>query len=358
MTGRPAVQVVVLAYGAEPYLSDCVEAVLASVDDDGAPVDLVVSVVDNGAADSVAGLPSDDRIRVLRPGKNLGFAGGCNFAVAGLDSEFIVFVNSDAIVRPDAVARLLRAVEDPRVALACGGVRLADAPDLMNSVGNPVHFVGAVWAGGYREPAAEHAAAEDVASVSGAFFAVRRSTWAELDGFDEHYFAYHEDVDLSLRAWLRGYRVRFVPEAVATHHYEFSRTPTKFYLLERNRWITVLTVFPSRVLVAVGPALIAFEAVALLGAVRWGFVRQKLRGYRWLVGHAGYLRSRRRRVQSAASMSGADFAAMLSSRIDTEILGRVRGMDAFNRVLAGYWALARRLFGLTNGVAPTHDGPA
>ena len=74
------------------------------------------------------------------------------------------------------------------------------------------------------------------------------------------------------------------------HHYEFSRNTEKFYLLERNRLLLVMTLFERRTLLALAPALVLLE-VAMLGlALRHGWARQKLRGWWWLMRHASWVR--------------------------------------------------------------------
>ncbi|MDQ2838976.1 MAG: glycosyltransferase family 2 protein [Actinomycetota bacterium] len=329
----PATSVIVLAYGTEALLADCVDAVLANT---GPEVELVL--VDNGAEAAVGRLATDPRLRILRPGTNLGYAGGCNLGAAEAHGTNLVFLNSDAIVVGEAVPRLVHALAEDAVGLATGSVRLAAAPDTMNSVGNPVHFLGVVWAGGYGEPAADHAVPGPVASASGAFFGVRREVWDALGGFSVDYFAYHEDTELSLRAWQRGWQVSYVPAAVVLHHYEFARTPTKQYLLERNRWLTVLTVYPGRLIRLVLPALLAFElALCVLAAVQ-GWLPDKLRGWRWLLGHRKQIAARRRAVQHQSRISTIEFAELLSARIEPAMIERPPGSAVLNAVLATYWA--------------------
>jgi GT2 family glycosyltransferase len=329
------VTVIVLAYGGEPYLGDCIRALLAEIE----AVEIIL--VDNGAAQSVGRLPATNRLRIERPTKNLGFAGGCNLGASRATGEVLVFVNSDAIVRPGAVGRLAAALRDPGVALVSGGVRLADRPDQMNSVGNPVHFLGVVWAGGFGEPACDHREPCDIASASGAFFAIRRRDWEELQGFCAEYFAYHEDTELSLRAHQKGWRVVFVPDAVIDHHYEFSRNANKQYLLERNRWITVLTVFPKPVLALVLPAMVVFELPLAAVALRQGWFIEKARSWRWLVGNARWLWHRRRWVQSQSGLDSAAFAGLLSSRIEPAMIDPPPGLGPLNRILSVYWSVGR-----------------
>src|SRR5207237_1098959 len=112
------------------------------------------------------------------------------------------------IVQPGALAALRETVAGPSVGLACASIRLADDPTRLNSAGNPLHYVGLVWAGHFGEPADDHADAVDVATVTGATFAIRADVWRSLGGFPDEWFAYNEDSHLSLLAWQRGLKVR------------------------------------------------------------------------------------------------------------------------------------------------------
>lgn len=331
----PAASVIVLGYGAEEFLEDALRAVVADL----GPDDEVV-LVDNGVERSAqrrATWPAV--VRVVTPGTNTGFAGGCREGVAAATGEVLVFVNSDAIVRAGALSRLVAAVADPTVGVAGGCLRLADEPDKVNSVGNPLHYAGITWAGSCGEDAALHLVGGDVAVATGGFFAMRREVWDDLDGFDPMYFAYHEDTDLSVRSWLSGRRVVYVPDAVADHHYEFGRSPLKMYLLERNRLVTVLTDFPGGLLRRVLPALLVVEPLLLVQAVLQGWGRQKVSSMTWLVRNAPRLRARRRRVQAAVTTPDA-LAPHLVSRIEPPMVAAPPGMGLVNAALALYWRLA------------------
>lgn len=331
------VGVVVLAYGPEPDLADCLAAASAS---EGVVIDLVV--VDNGCTNprfeeitAVAGA------RLLRPEHNGGFAGGCNTGVRALrPARAFVLVNSDAVVDPAAVAHLVQAL-DGDVALATASVRLAQEPKIVNSAGNPVHFTGISWAGGFGEPAAAHAVRREVASASGATMAMRTDVWQRLGGFDESYFTYLEDTELSLRCWLLGLRVLYVPEAVSLHHYAFSRNAAKHYYLERNRLLLLLTVYERRTLILLSPALLVWECCVLVGAVFQGWGRSKVSGYAWLLRHRGHVRSRRSFVQSGRMLPDGALVPLLADRLTVASVPLPRGFGAIDRLLACYWRLIR-----------------
>ena len=287
------VSVLVVAWGDEPELGACLDSVLAS---EGVDVDVVV--VDNGdRSGQLAAFASHPRVRTLTPGENLGFAAGCNLGAESARGSVLAFVNPDAIVTPSALAVLADALDQPGVGAATASVRLTTDPATINSAGNPVHYLGVAWAGGHGESAAAHATSGPVASVSGACFVMSTSWWRALGGFDPAYFAYHEDVELSLRCWQRGRSVVYVPTAIAYHHYEFSRNEVKLYLVERNRLLTVLTTYSGRTLLVLMIPLLAFEGAVLVKATSEGWLPAKLRGYRWLVHNAGHVWRRHQRIQ-------------------------------------------------------------
>ena len=336
---RPEVSVVMLAYGAEPYLHEAVGAVLASTG-----VDVHLVLVDNGCTtDAVATLPADPRLLVVTSERNLGFTGGVALGVRHTHAEVLALVNSDAVVAPDALQELRDALEVPGTGLVCAQVRLGDDPRTVNSVGNPLHVLGLSWAGHMGEPVAAHRERRPVASVSGACMAVRRDLWDRLGGFPEEFFAYLEDLELSWRCWQQGLRVEYVPTAVAVHHYEFSRSPLKMYLVERNRLLFLATCYEGRTLVLLAPALVAFDLALLLVAVLQGWGRQKVRGWVWVLTHLGWVRRRRALVQAARTVPDRDLADLLSDRFDPAQLPLPPGGGLAQAALRGYWTLVRRL---------------
>jgi GT2 family glycosyltransferase len=341
--------VIVLGYGPEPFLEDA----LAALQAEAGPDDEVV-LVDNGIHERSSREGSwPSVVRVVGEGANRGFAGGCVHGVASSRGEVLIFVNSDAIVRPGALDALTEATLRPSVGIACGCLRLAHQPELVNSVGNPVHFSGISWAGGCGEPAERYTVEREVPVATGGLLAMRRAVWDALDGFDELYFAYNEDTDLSLRAWLAGWCVLFVPSAVADHHYEFGRSPLKMYLVERNRLLTVLTDYPSRLLRAVAPALVVIELLLFVQALLQGWAGQKIRSWWWLVRNVRVVKARRARVQAASQASGPSIVRLMVSRIEPTMVVPPPGMGLVNRALDAYWRFVVKRFPPDVG----HDGP-
>ncbi|HWW43646.1 MAG TPA: glycosyltransferase family 2 protein [Acidimicrobiia bacterium] len=345
-TPPPRVTAIVLAYGDEPLLEDAVRALAQSC---AARVDVIV--VDNGCTDGgVDRLRGLDGVRIERPGRNLGFAEGCNWGAARAEGDVLAFVNSDAVADPHALARMAAVALRPEVGIASASLRLADDPALLNSAGNELHYLGFCWCGGLGHPAAEYAEERTVAAATGAAMVLRREVWRDLDGFAPEYFAYHEDTDLSLRCWQHGLAVVYVPDAVVVHRYASGRSKAKFYLLERNRLITLFTTFEGPTLLALLPLVVAVELGVLALAVREGWARRKLAGWWWLVRHGRWLRDRRRAVQAARKAPDRAIAPRLASRLPSEVVEIPRAAQSIDRLFAGYWRWVARRVMSTNSL--------
>ena len=327
---RPSVTAVVLAYRDEPWLTACIDSLAAS---EGLGK-LQIVLVDNGAPEAVGQVADRDGLIVLRPERNLGFAGGCNLGAAHATGDVVAFVNSDAVVSPWALHHLALAALEPGVGIATGSIRLGHATDRLNSGGNEVHLLGMGWAGAFGEPADHHRHRRPVTSASGAGMAMATATWDRIGGFEDRYFAYHEDADLSLRCWQQGLSVVFVPEATVVHHYEFSRNPDKLYLLERNRAIFVLTLYETRTLLLLAPLLLLFEAAVFAVALRDGWGSRKAAGWWWLLRQRRWLAQSRRHLQSVRTVGDGELAHLFSTRLQPGHLPLPRWLRPADRVLA------------------------
>jgi len=307
----PAVLAVVVAYGDEPWLERGVEAILNSTG-----VEVSVVVVDNGCTDGgVDRLRGRRGVTVLEPERNLGFADGCNVGVAAVApgaAQYVALVNPDTEASATALVRMVEALSDPEVGIATCSLRLADRPDLLNSAGNAFHFLGLSWAGSFEVPAVERSVGCDVAAASGAGMVLRRELWDELGGFVPEFFAYQEDAELSIRCWLSGRRVVYVPDSVIVHRYEFSRTPGKFFLLDRNRLLLVLTVYESRTLALLAPLLLLQELLMFVAAAAQGWLPARVRSVSWLLSNRRFVADRRRSIAATRRRGDAEIAPLMA----------------------------------------------
>jgi GT2 family glycosyltransferase len=295
-------------------------------------------VVDNasrdGLAEELGGLAPQARLIPLD--HNSGFAAGANRGAAVATSELLVLLNPDAIVQP-GWAEAIRRPWGGRWSAWMGLVLLGDGAHI-NTSGGLLHFTGFGWAGQIDEPAeAAPAAPAEVGFVSGACLAIPRITWERAEGFPEHFFMYCEDVDLSLKLRLAGGTLAVVPDAQVVHDYEFVKGGRKWRLLERNRWATMIRTYPSPLLVAVMPALLAAELAVWLMALRGGWGRMKALATLDLVRALPRLLDERRRIQARRRVSASEFADALTPQLSSPYFGRVGGHPWVDRALRLYW---------------------
>jgi GT2 family glycosyltransferase len=317
---------IVVAYDSGDALVRCVDALRA----DGVDV---IDVNNGGPVE----LGRDD-VRLIETGGNVGFGAGCNRGAEAADADVLVFLNPDTVVRPGAGTALARRLEDEAVGIVQARLRLLDRPDELNSSGNVVHVSGLAWPGGYGEPAETLAEPREIAYASGAAFAVRAPLFRELGGFEEALFLYQEDLELCWRTRLHGLRVVADPAADVLHHYVLERPGRlKEYYLERNRLVFVLTAYSGRLLLLLAPVLLAVEIGITLVAARQGWVREKVRGWGWLLTHAPWLAQRRRRTQALRRMPDRDLSRFLTPVLDPRMLDLPSGVAALNGAVAAWW---------------------
>ena len=282
-------------------------------------------------------------VTVLSPGKNLGFGAGSNLAAREAKGDALVFLNPDTVVTPGALAGLVAPLERPSIGIVTARLRLLGDPATLNSAGNEVHVTGIAWAGRYGEGADTVSELQDVPFPSGAAMAIRRDLFEELGGFTEELFMYQEDLELGWRVRMRGLRVVVNPAADVLHDYEFARNPEKHYLLERNRLVFVLSSYSPRMLFLLAPVLASVE-VGMLGlALRQGWARDKVAGWRWLVQNAGWLRRHRRETQQMRLVRDRDLARFLSPVVEPGMIPVPRPVRALNPLVAAYWSVVKKL---------------
>lgn len=220
--------IVIVNWNSGAQLENCVE----SVREHGAGLVGRCTVIDNGSQDgSTAFLAGaqDQYVELLEAGENLGFGKACNFGAARGKSLYVLFLNPDAALRPGALAM-------PLAFLSCHGNRQVGAVGiaLIDEIGvvqrtcarfpTPLGLIATSLGLKRIFPALgthmhdwDHSESRAVPHVIGAFYLVRRSVFEQVGGFDERFFVYLEDLDLSLRVHQAGYTSYFLREAKAFH---------------------------------------------------------------------------------------------------------------------------------------------
>jgi N-acetylglucosaminyl-diphospho-decaprenol L-rhamnosyltransferase len=195
--------------------------------------DAELLVLDNASGDSIRERLSIEArsARVVLESENRGYGPACNRGARETSREFLLFLNSDAMIRPGAVEALVAALDsDPRAAVV--GPRLENSDGSLQPSILRLPTLGRVFCessglahlSGGRAPLRGHSATREdhsrphpVECVKGAALLVRRSAFEEVGGFDERFFLYAEESDLCARLSRRGWKILFEPAARVVH---------------------------------------------------------------------------------------------------------------------------------------------
>jgi GT2 family glycosyltransferase len=267
-------------------------------------------------ARSLTDAPLQGPVRIVHRGANLGYTAACNLAAAQARGQWCWFLNPDVVADPKCLATLI-AGADARTAVIGAQVLLLDGR--VNAGDNPLHLTGISWSGHYGEEP-ERGPARVVAGVSGAALLARAEAFTELGGMCARFFLYQDDADLCWRARLAGWDVRFCPEAVVRHDYDYDKGIEKWFWLERNRLWSVLANYSLAALVLLAPLLLATELAIAARAVRDGWRRELVRA--WIAVLRGGVEVRRWRqgVQATRRRADSEVMELMTSVFETPLL--------------------------------------
>lgn len=232
----PRVTAVVLNWCNELETAACLESLAAC-----RYAALSILLVDNGSADG-SGERLHQRfpnIAYLQTGSNLGYAGGNNrgFRAALNDGgDYLLVLNNDTVVDPACVSALVDAAEESGAAVVAPQILYFNEPECVWYAGGTLSRVRAIGIhDGENGPADSTRARRGVSFVTGCCFLIRASVLRAAGGFDESFFAYAEDVELSIRLVKMGLRLLYEPRARVLHRIERTARPSPFQIRLRDR---------------------------------------------------------------------------------------------------------------------------
>ncbi|MFA6963148.1 MAG: glycosyltransferase family 2 protein [Patescibacteria group bacterium] len=331
------ISVIIVGYNSKKHLRDCLESLFASK-----YKKFEVIFVDNNSQDGSINYIEKEypRVKLIQGKKNLGFAGGNNL---GIDtavknkSEYVFLLNPDTIIDPDCLGQLVEKADrntilQPLILLHDGKRKT----DLVNSAGNVLNFLGFSYCGDYKKNKSEIASDKDISVASGAAMLIPAEIIRKIGMFDESFFMYHEDVDLSWRARIAGYNIRLIKDAIVWHKYSFSKNKNKFFYAERNRLIFLFKNSQTKTLLLILPLLLLNEIFLLLYATIDGWFIAKIQSsVSFVQGLSSVLRARKKMKRAKTDK---DLKKHLSSKLSFSELDSP-ALRCYNILVDSYWKI-------------------
>jgi hypothetical protein len=262
---------VIVNWNGRRFLDACLDALRAQ---EGVAFETIL--VDNASTDGSVEHVRErfPWVRVVSLPENRGFAGGNNAGVREARGRYVALLNNDTAADAGWLRALLGGVDEAAgFALASSCVVYMHDPQVVDSAGDGMLRWGGAFKHHHGGAAAGVRESREVFGVCGAACLMPKAVFDELGGFDEHFFASHEDVDLSYRARLRGYRCRYVADALVRHHGSATIgriSPFAVFHGQRNLEWMYLTNTPGALLMRTLPGHLLYTVAAALHFVRRG----------------------------------------------------------------------------------------
>lgn len=221
-----SIAVAIISWNTRAYLRSC----LLTVQSEGAAQ---VVVVDNGSTDGSIEMIRDEFPQVLLQvnSTNVGYGAAANQALRACSTDHVLLLNSDTLLLPGSLQALATYLDEHlEVGMAGPHIQNPDGSLQISCFHFPSPFYTLLWETSFghladlspalRErylPAWSHDRARAVPWVLGAALAIRREAFNAIDGFDESFFMYSEEIDLAYRLQLAGWHTHFAPDAAIVH---------------------------------------------------------------------------------------------------------------------------------------------
>lgn len=224
--------VIIVSYNTKQLLDDCLASLLAA---EAPPGGVEIVVVDNASADGSQAMVQAKYpgVRLLASPENLGFAAANNRGTAVAQGRYLLFLNSDTRIEPDALVRPLEFIQaNPDVGALTVKLLYPDGrrdPDNHRGFPTPwnalCHFSGLSRLfphtprfNGYFQSYADFSQTHDVEVIAGSYMLMPHDLFDALEGWDETYFFYGEDIDFCYRINQAGYRIVYYPHVMVLHY--------------------------------------------------------------------------------------------------------------------------------------------
>jgi GT2 family glycosyltransferase len=345
-----SVTVVIVSWNSAEYI---VETIRSLTDQTFGPVNIVV--VDSNSSDGTPELVSCTfpSVELIRCNTNVGYRDGNRMGMSVLPSDYTVVLNDDAYLAPNAIDVLVEYMEArPQVGLTTPMVLVHGQPDLLNTAGNRLTYLGLASCRGKWHSSRDFRQSGPVAAVGGCAFMIRRSVLEHIDGLSADFGQYAsgchgsiEDADLSLRAWIAGYAVHYVAEATATHRYtQRGMSVQRYAALDCGRHLLLLRNLERQTLLRLLPLLATLEVSMVVFAALRGprYLAAKLDVLRWIVTHRSTIKEMRHAIQKVRRVKDKEILPYLDDEI--EFAGALGGSGPV-KVLEKLFGAALRVYG-------------
>lgn len=311
-----SVSVIICNWNGKHLLTDCLTSLRQQTFDD-----FEVVLVDNGSTDGSVEYVRESfpEVKLIALEENRGFCGGSNVEIRATAGDFVVLLNNDTAVEPNWLEELYRMmITCPEVGFCDSKVLFFDQRDIIDTVGGLYTIAGSVERRGYlqRDKGQFENATDTFTAVASAAM-YRRDMLERIGLLDEDFYFGYEDVDLSFRAHLCGYRCVNVPSARVYHKVSASSgLDSDFYVYygQRNVSYVFIKNMPGVLFWKYLPLHLVYVAGAFIYFARMGRAKAFLRAKIDVLRNLGSVLRKRRKIQQMRTATVTEIDHLLEHR--------------------------------------------
>ncbi len=336
MNDKKLVSVIVVNWNGKEHLEDCFASLKKQT-----YASLELLLVDNASVDGSVEYVKGcfPMVNVLVNPENRGFGPAVNRGVEQAKGEYVLFLNNDLFLDEQCIEKMVTMIEDEKVGAVVPKILYFNNRNRVNSFGNLINYLGLACPKYIDEEDKTNMQVEETAC--GGIFLIGKNLFKEVGGFDQEFFMYHEDHDLSWRIRLLGKKLMVNPEAVMYHKYHFSKNPKKFYYSEKNRLHLLLKNYQLKTLFLIFPALVLVELAELCFALTHRWFILKIKSYFEIVLLLPSILKKRRVIQSLRRVDDREITRLFVGPLRIGGLKNVLLDRGLSPVLHFYWKLVR-----------------
>lgn len=274
------IDIVIPNYNGNKHLKECIESIYNQTYSNSR-----IIIIDNASTDSdYLWLNNYSNITFKKLDKNYGFDKAVNEGIKLSNSKYVVLLNNDTVAEEDWLEELIKCIDtDEDIFSVCSKMIRYDDKNIIDDAGDEYNILGWTLKCGDGQPTSEYTKLQEVFSSCAGAAIYRRSILDEIGYFDEHFFAYMEDVDISYRAKIHGYKNIYCPTA---HIYHIGSATSgskynafKVNLAARNNVYVPYKNMPTIQLIINLPFLVIGFLVKYLFFIKTGFGKEYKEGF-------------------------------------------------------------------------------
>lgn len=311
-------------------------------------------------ADNVTSIETQNIIKnlapnaIVVPSNGNGWGHGNNICVkkACEDNfdDYFAFVNMDTIFEQNFLLEAINLIESDKTIGAVQSKLLLYPPTQtgeynLNSKGNTFTFLGFGYCAGDGKKDDTAEMPFEITSCAGAGMIVPREIFFTVGMCDASYFMYHDDIELSQKIRIMGYKLYLAPKSIIYHQHEFARSIMLIYYIERNRLRFLLEFYKLPTLLLIFPAFVIMEFGMMIFVIKNKWFLIKIKSYLYFLNPKNilWIFKKRKFVQELRTISDKEFVSKFVAKIDFQQVDNPLLKYIANPMFDLYWRIIRKI---------------